>query len=422
MKWRPQKLETLAAEEQYAFVGGPFGSKLTTRDYVSEGVPVIRGTNLNNGRFLGMDDFVFVTETKVRDDLSSNLAAPGDLVFTQRGTLGQVAIIPDEGISDQYVISQSQMKLTVDGSKADARFLYYYFSSRETVQRILNYISSSGVPHINLTVLRNFELPVPPPKTQRTIADLLSTYDDLIENNRRRIQLLEESARLLYKEWFVHLRFPGHEHVTITDGVPDGWEPRTLAEVTTKIGSGATPRGGAAAYKTEGITLIRSMNVYDFDFADDGLAFIDESQADKLANVVVEPLDILLNITGASVARCCMVPSRHLPARVNQHVMIVRVDPEECGPHYVIHTINSHQQKENLLSVARAGGATREALTKDVVRNISFSVPPGHLLDEFERVTGRLFEQQQNLAAQNEKLTRARDLLLPRLMSGELVV
>ncbi len=104
MRWPCNKLELLAADEPYSFVGGPFGSNLTLRDYVDEGVPVIRGSNLNNGRFLDMNEFVYVSDSKVRKDLSSNLAKPGDLVFTQRGTLGQVAIIPVEGVSDRYAL------------------------------------------------------------------------------------------------------------------------------------------------------------------------------------------------------------------------------------------------------------------------------------------------------------------------------
>ena len=106
------------------------------------------------------------------------------------------------------------------------------------------------------------------------------------------------------------------------------WDLTPLKKITTKIGSGATPRGGKNSYKTKGITLIRSLNVYDFEFSYEGLAFITEGQASetRLARVIVEPKDILLNITGASVARCCMVPEHLLPARVNQHVSLVRVD------------------------------------------------------------------------------------------------
>ncbi len=103
-----------------------------------------------------------------------------------------------------------------------------------------------------------------------------------------------------------------------------GWSKIKLSDITSKIGSGATPRGGKSAYKAHGISLIRSMNVHDGEFIEKNLAFIDESQAKKLSNVIIEKNDVLLNITGASIARCCVVPSRILPARVNQHVSILR--------------------------------------------------------------------------------------------------
>ncbi len=152
---------------------------------------------------------------------------------------------------------------------------------------------------------------------------------------------------------------------------------RTLKfkEITTKIGSGSTPTGGNEAYKAFGTSLIRSMNVYDFTFKYDGLAFIDEKQANKLKNVSVEENDILLNITGASVARCCMVPSEILPARVNQHVSIIRVDETKANPKYVLFYINSPSYKSYILGLS-ASGATREALTKEVIENLTIPLPP----------------------------------------------
>lgn len=147
-----------------------------------------------------------------------------------------------------------------------------------------------------------------------------------------------------------------------------------LHEITTKIGSGATPRGGKESYKTVGIALIRSLNVYDFTFDYDGLAFIDEVQAQGLANVEVQEKDILLNITGASVARCCIVPKNILPARVNQHVAIVRINPKFADAHYVLYCINSSYYKRQLLALAQ-GGATREALTKDTISNFEIPFP-----------------------------------------------
>ncbi|MDJ0717228.1 MAG: restriction endonuclease subunit S [Prochloraceae cyanobacterium] len=148
-----------------------------------------------------------------------------------------------------------------------------------------------------------------------------------------------------------------------------------LKTITTKIGSGATPRGGKESYKKYGISLIRSMNVYDFEFNYKDLAYIDEEQARRLKNVEVKEKDILLNITGASVARCTLVPKNILPARVNQHVSIIRINQQIAVPYYVLYTINSSAFKDALLNISMTG-ATREALTKDDICRFKIPLPP----------------------------------------------
>lgn len=147
-----------------------------------------------------------------------------------------------------------------------------------------------------------------------------------------------------------------------------------LKDIASKIGSGSTPTGGNESYKDSGITLIRSMNVYDFVFKYDGLAFIDDEQAYKLRSVAVEENDILLNITGASVARCCIVPNIILPARVNQHVSIIRIDKTKANPKFILFYLNSPSYKTYLLGLASAG-ATRESLTKEVIENLKIPLP-----------------------------------------------
>ena len=164
------------------------------------------------------------------------------------------------------------------------------------------------------------------------------------------------------------------------------WSLKQLKDITSKIGSGATPRGGKNGYKAEGISLIRSQNIYDFSFAEENLAFIDEEQAADLNNVTVNKNDILLNITGASVARCCLVPQRFLPARVNQHVAIVRVRPQIADAKFVLYCINSLHFKSRLLALAQ-GGATREALTKTTIED--FEVPQPSLPVQ-QRIAGIL--------------------------------
>ena len=143
-------------------------------------------------------------------------------------------------------------------------------------------------------------------------------------------------------------------------------------DICTKIGSGATPKGGKEAYCEEGITLIRSQNVLDFSFSENGLAYINDEQADKLKNVIVEDMDVLINITGDSVARTCMVDKKYLPARVNQHVCIVRANQEKVVPSYLLYIL---QQKKNYLLQMASGGATRNALTKDMICELEVELP-----------------------------------------------
>jgi type I restriction enzyme S subunit len=150
---------------------------------------------------------------------------------------------------------------------------------------------------------------------------------------------------------------------------------KPLRHLTTKVGSGATPKGGKDSYHDTGISLIRSLNVYDYVFKLNNLAFINENQAHKLKNVVVEENDILLNITGASVCRCTIVPKDILPARVNQHVSIIRVNPKELIPQFALHAINSSSLKKGLFNLAMTG-ATREALTKNDILDYKLPVPP----------------------------------------------
>ncbi|MBR9847383.1 MAG: restriction endonuclease subunit S, partial [Algicola sp.] len=157
--------------------------------------------------------------------------------------------------------------------------------------------------------------------------------------------------------------------------MPNNWKTYKLSEVTTKIGSGATPRGGKEAYKDSGTSLIRSQNVLDFNFSTDGLAFIDEEQASKLKNVIIEKDDVLLNITGDSVARVCSVPSIYLPARVNQHVAIVRADNKNLDADYLKYSLLENSNKSLLLTYASAG-ATRNALTKSMIENFELKLPP----------------------------------------------
>src|SRR5690606_13450057 len=186
------------------------------------------------------------------------------------------------------------------------------------------------------------------------------------------------------------------------------WQDITLGELTTKIGSGATPRGGSNSYKDEGISLIRSQNVLDLQFTTDGLAFIDDEQADGLKNVIVEEKDVLLNITGDSVARVCMVPNFILPARVNQHVSIIRADTKKAVPEYLLYNLIS--QKEELLMQSEIG-ATRKAITKGMIEQFELKIPPLEEQRAIASVLSRLDDKIDLLHRQNQTLEQMAETL-----------
>ena len=188
------------------------------------------------------------------------------------------------------------------------------------------------------------------------------------------------------------------------------WHNFKLKDITTKIGSGSTPTGGSGAYKTEGISLIRSQNVLDYKFTDDGLAFIDDDQAYGLRNVIVEANDVLLNITGDSVARCCGAPINWLPARVNQHVAILRSNPEKLDHRFLKYSLLA--SKEELLILSEIGG-TRNALTKGMIEDYEVSLPPlpeqkaiASVLSSLDDKIDLLHRQNKTLEAMAETLFR----------------
>ncbi|GIM93453.1 restriction endonuclease subunit S [Paractinoplanes toevensis] len=165
-------------------IGGPFGSMLGGKDYVPGGVPVIRGVNLASDGFFDVSEFVYVTPAKAAGELARNLARPGDVIFTQRGTLGQVGIVPPAP-HDTYVVSQSQMRLRVDPARADPRYVYYQFRSPAMRSLVRGSAITAGVPHINLGILAALPIVIPPLAVQREVADLLTSLDEKIAGNER---------------------------------------------------------------------------------------------------------------------------------------------------------------------------------------------------------------------------------------------
>ena len=241
-------------------------------------------------------------------------------------------------------------------------WLIYYLNGAD----LMPFISGMTVPKLNQGRLREIPIPLPPLEEQQRIVAVLDEAFEGLACARKNAEVNLQNARELFErqlaEYFLE--------------TPDDWIFRKLKQITSKIGSGATPKGGAGAYKTQGISLIRSLNIHDRWFKEDKLAFIDDQQADKLSNVVVDERDVLLNITGASIARCCVAPSKFLPARVNQHVSIIRPDRDILSPEFLALMLTSQPYKDRLLKTGEGNGSTRQALTKALIQSLEVAFPP----------------------------------------------
>lgn len=282
------------------------------------------------------------------------------------------------------------------GPEMDATWAYY---SLLTVD-INGMDSGSAIPSLTKAQFEGLPLNLPPLYEQRRIASVLGALDDLIESNDRMISDVLELAAVAFNQFAS--RAPSSA---------------SLSDVTTKIGSGATPRGGKEVYQREGVAFVRSQNVYDGRFEFDGLARISDSAADALRGATVNPHDVLINITGESVGRTARVPGRALPARVSQHVAIVRPDVALLDPGYLLLALLSRPVQSHLHGLSTAG-ATRRALTKSHLEATTIPLPP---LTEQRRVSAVL-DVMEELEAEIVDLTRARDELLPLLMSGKVRV
>ena len=255
---------------------------------------------------------------------------------------------------------------------------------------------------------------VPELDLQRRIASILSAYDDLIENNNRRIQLLEESARLLYQEWLVRLRFPGYEHTRIVNGVPEGWEKMTLKTLGTII-TGKTPSTARREYFGGNIPFIKTPdmhgNVYVINTED---ALSDEG-AGTQQNKFLEKNAIIVSCIGAKAGVVSLTSNK---SQTNQQINALSVN-EETQTFYLYFFLKDY--KEQLLAIG-SSGSTMPNVSKGKFENIEVVVPSERLLSIYHDVVSCSFQQILNLQLSNQKLKAARDILLPRLMSGEIVV
>ena len=347
----------------------------------------------------------------------------GDVVFSYEATLHRYVEIP-EGFHG--CLGRRLALIRPNRRKIEPRYLLYYFLSprwRSVAGSAV--INGATVDRISLTRVWTLPVRLPSLNDQRRIVDILSAYDDLIESNRRRMALLEESARLLYQEWFVRLRFPGHEHTPITNGIPKGWQRLSIAalverdEVDLQTGPFGTQLK-ASDYSESGAPVINVRNIGFGELRPEKLEFVPEEVVERLQQHVLRAGDIVFGRKGAV--------DRHLLIRSTQEGWIQGSDcirMRSCSSRIstLLMSLAFRESPHKQWMITQCSNkATMASLNQEVLGRIEAMLPSQLILDEFVNIATDAFGQIGNLWTQNERLRAARDLLLPRLMSGEVKV
>ena len=328
----------------------------------------------------------------------SKLWPVGTLCITIAANIAETTILDIEACFPDSVIG-----FIADPEKADARFVKYLFDAALKM-RFQSFTQGAAQDNLSQAKLLSIKFPVPEPVVQTEIADIFSAYDDLIENNRRRITLLEEAARLLYREWFVHFRFPGHEHVKIIDGLPEGWKPRTLVELA-EVVMGQSPKSQFYNDAGEGLPFHQGVTDY-------GFRFVSHRIYSSAVTKIAESGDILISVR-APVGRLNITRDKIVLGRG-----LAAIRSRTQHQSFLFYALKNHFYAEDIIGT----GAIYAATNKKELEGQVFLEPPGLLLREFED-QAKMFDQQiACLTSQNDNLAQARDLLLPRLMNGEIAV
>jgi type I restriction enzyme S subunit len=383
------EIKTLNEVCKELFAGGDVpkdrSSKFSTEEY---NIPIFSNGAKNDGLY-GYTDI-----PRVKDP---------SITVSARGTIGysSIRIKP-------YLPVVRLIVLIPDKELITLHFLKYVIESMDFGN------SGSSIPQLTVPMIKKYNCSIPPLSEQKQLVAILDKAFTAIDQAKTNIKKNIENAKELFQSKL--------NEIFSKKGA--GWEEKTLNDITTKIGSGATPRGGQASYKESGISLIRSMNVHDDGFREKKLAFIDDEQANKLSNVTIEENDVLLNITGASVARCCVVDSSFLPARVNQHVSIIRLKNGIMNHRFLHYALTSKKTKDLLLGIGEQG-ATRQAITKVQLENFRITFPlnievQNKLVELFDELRNNTEKIESNYTKKLEDLEDLKKSILQKAFAGEL--
>ena len=379
------------------------------------GYPLVRTPNIGRGRIIysGMHR---VCEEVYNKRNARAIPQTNDLIFAREATAGNVALIQE---GEKVCLGQRTVLIRPNANLVNPAFLTYHLLAPEQQYKLLSTANGATVAHVNMPTIRNLKLSLPPLATQHRIATILSRYDSLIENYQKQIKLLEEAAQRLYKEWFIDLHFPGHENTNIIDGVPEGWEKKTIDDVTCKITTGLNPR--------KNFVLGKGSNYYVTikNMADNTL-FLDD-RCDRVDNEALEKInkrsdlkigDILFSGIG-TIGRVALV---YIPTNnwnVSESVFTLRANDIVTKEFLYLMLLSPDMQN---YCQSNAHGAAQKGIRMADLKAYSFNLPPFGVIQKFTNLVTPTIKKVSSIRNQIRLLTEARDRLLPRLMNGEIAV
>jgi type I restriction enzyme, S subunit len=385
------------------------GKMLDQKKNRGQAMPYLANVNVRWGEF----DFEDLREMRFEPHEVDRYGLKyGDIVMCEGGEPGRCAVWKNQvpGMMIQKALHRIRPHTCLD-----SRFLFYSFLKKGKSGELSGLFTGSTIKHLPREKLAKVEIDVPPLPTQLRITEILSAYDDLIENNRRRIALLEEAAEMLYREWFVHFRFPGHEHVKIVNDLPDGWERLPIAAVAENVSYGFT---ASADSEIEGPKFLRITDIVNGPIKWDSVPRCSIAET-KLSGVLLAPADIVVARTGATTGWARRVGRLPEPAVFASYLVRFRFGKTYC-PELAATYMQSDSYKRFVKG--NLGGAAQPNASARVLGSAVVPVPPAPLQSAFATSVQPIFDQIDVLVEQSQALIQARDLLLPWLMSGEFAV
>jgi len=381
--------------------------------YQSEGVSLIRSQNVYNGQFT-TEGLAFLGDEEATR-LDGVTVETNDVLLNITGdSVARCCQVPDSVLPAR--VNQHVAIIRPKPDYFDPRFFKYFLISPFMQATMLSLAGSGGTRKaLTKEMIQCFDIPKPPLPTQQRIASILSAYDGLMENNRRRMALLENAARLLYDEWFVRLRFPGFEHTPIIDGLPQGWKHRRIGDIAECVGGG-TPSTKVPNYWDDGdISWVTPTDVTrnDHFILLDSEKKITESGLENSSAKLVPPHAVLMT-SRASVGYFAVVGRKIC---TNQGFISI-VANDVVFANFLLFQLSRRVEEIR----GMGSGSTFPEVSRGKFREFQVQLPPQRIVSDFDEQSALLLKQIRILKLQNHKLRAARDLLLPRLMSGEIEV